>query len=147
LKGIGQKPYWVGMNMSDEEEPLSVESRIAPPPLTCPRCDNLLPSELGEVKCRICRSEVKVEHEGTRKAWREEKISCPACNKVLIAGVDKRPAKIECSSCKAHFELKAHKVKVEITCPKCECKLRMNQRPGERQITCPACSAVFKINF
>lgn len=130
-----------------EEENLSVESRISPPPLTCPRCDNLLPSELGEIKCRICGSEVKVEHEGTRRLWREEKVSCPECSKVLIAGVGKRPANLQCASCENQFELTPHKTKVEIACPKCKSKLRMNQRPGERNITCPACTVEFKINF
>ena len=130
-----------------EEESLSVESRIGPPPLTCPRCDNLLPSELGEIKCRICGSEVKVEHEGTRRQWREEKVSCPECSKVLVAGVGRRPANLQCASCDIHFELTPHKMKIEISCPKCESKLRMNQRPGERKITCPACTAEFQINF
>ena len=88
--------------MSDEEIP-GVESRIDTPDLSCPRCNNLLPSGLGEITCVMCKAEVKVEHEGTRKLWREEKISCPSCSKVLVCGVDKRPANLQCSACQTHF--------------------------------------------
>ena len=34
-------------------EELSVESRISPPALSCPKCDELLPYELGEVQCTM----------------------------------------------------------------------------------------------
>ena len=136
----------LGLNMSDEETP-GVESRIAPPDLTCPRCNHLLPSGLGVIKCVMCDVEVNVEHEGTRRKWREEKVSCPECSKVLICGVDKRPANLQCSACHSHFVLKPNRPKVEIACPKCERVLRMNKRPGERDVSCPACDAEFKIKF
>ena len=132
--------------MSDEDIP-GVESRIDTPDLSCPKCKNLLPSGLGEIKCVMCKVDVKVEHEGTRKLWREEKISCPSCSKVLVCGVDKRPANLQCSSCLVHFVLNPNRPKVEIACPSCERKLRMNKRPGEREISCPACEAEFKIKF
>lgn len=132
--------------MSDEDIP-GVESRIDTPDLSCPRCKNLLPSGLGEITCLMCKAEVKVEHEGTRKLWREEKISCPSCSKVLVCGVDKRPANLQCSSCSVHFVLNPNRPKVEIACPSCERKLRLNKRPGEREISCPACEAEFKIKF
>lgn len=132
--------------MSDEETP-GVESRIPTPDLSCPRCDNLLPSGLGVIKCEMCKSEVKVEHEGTRREWREEKVGCPECSKVLICGVDKRPANLQCSSCNTHFVLKPNRPKVEVSCPSCERKLRMNKRPGTRPITCPACDTEFEIKF
>ena len=80
----------------DEEEEIRIESRIAPPPLTCPKCDELLPPELGEVNCLMCESKVKVEHPVTRRKWKDEKVSCPGCEKVLIVGVDSRPANIQC---------------------------------------------------
>ena len=57
-------------------EELSVESRISPPALSCPKCNELLPYELGEVQCTMCSAKVKVEHEGTRKKWADEKVSC-----------------------------------------------------------------------
>ena len=132
--------------MSEDETP-GVESRIDTPDLSCPRCNNLLPSGLGLITCIMCKAEVNVEHEGTRKLWREEKISCPSCSKVLVCGVDKRPANLQCSSCKSHFILKPNRPKVEIECPSCQRKLRMNKKPGEREINCPACEAVFKVKF
>ena len=91
--------------MSEEESKPGIESRIPAPDLSCPKCDNLLPNGLGIITCVMCKSDVKVEHEGTRKKWREEKISCPGCSKVLICGVGKRPANLQCSSCQTHFVL------------------------------------------
>ena len=55
-----------------EEETPGVESRIGAPDLTCPKCNNLLPNGLGIIECLLCKAEVKVEHEGTRKRWSEE---------------------------------------------------------------------------
>ena len=132
--------------MSDEEV-LHTYTRIAPPDLSCPRCDNLLPSGLGELTCKMCDAEVKVEHEGTRRKWKEERIGCPECSKVLICGVDKRPANLKCSACETSFEVRAIKVKVEIECPSCNRQLRLNKTPGMRKITCPACEIEFKISF
>ena len=34
-----------------EEEEVRIESRIAPPPLSCPKCEELLPPDLGELNC------------------------------------------------------------------------------------------------
>lgn len=130
-----------------EEESLFTQSRISPPDLTCPRCDNLLPSGLGELICIMCNAEVKIEHEVTRRKWREERIGCPECSKVLICGVEKRPANLKCSSCETSFEVKALKPKAEIDCPSCNRQLRLNKTPGTREITCPACEIEFKISF
>ena len=128
-------------------EEMFVESRISPPALSCPKCNEMLPLKLGEVQCQMCSARVKVEHEGTKKKWREEKVSCPGCDKVLIVGVDSRPANLQCSSCNAHFVLNPNRPKIEITCPSCDRKLRMNKRPGKRDINCPACEAEFSITF
>ena len=58
--------------MSEEESSAGIESRISAPDLSCPKCNNLLPNGLGIITCVMCKSEVKVEHQGTRKRWREE---------------------------------------------------------------------------
>ncbi|MEC7280168.1 MAG: hypothetical protein VXV98_09080, partial [Candidatus Thermoplasmatota archaeon] len=73
-------------------ERLEVESSIAPPGLTCPRCNGLLPTGLGEMACTLCEAKVRVDHPATRRAWRDEKVACPSCHKVLVCGVDERPA-------------------------------------------------------
>ena len=135
------------MNSDEEQEQLSVESRIAPPSLTCPSCDGLLPSGLGEFQCKLCKAEVKVDHVITRKSWLEEKISCPKCNKVLIAGVDNRPCTLQCASCESIFDVTANIPKVEITCPSCERRMRMNKRPGKRKIACPSCHEELNVKF
>ena len=130
-----------------EDEQLSVESRIAPPSLTCPKCEGLLPSGLGVISCKLCDAEVKVDHALTRKSWLEEKIGCPKCNKVLIVGVDNRPCTLQCSSCESIFEVTANIPKVEITCPSCNRRMRMNKRPGERKISCPSCQDELIVKF
>ena len=132
------------MNMDEE---YTVESQVAPPVMRCPKCDGLLPSKLGELDCVLCDAEVRVDHPPTRRKWKEEKVACPECHKVLVAGVEDRPANLKCSSCATYFTLTAHVVKVEIRCPKCERKLRMNRRPGDRHIDCPACDTAFKVTF
>ena len=43
-------------------EELSVESKVAPPPLSCPKCKGLLPSGLGELQCTLCEARVRVDH-------------------------------------------------------------------------------------
>jgi DNA-directed RNA polymerase subunit M/transcription elongation factor TFIIS len=129
------------------EEQISVESRVAPPDLSCPKCNGLLPSKLGKVRCVLCEAEVNVEHKLTRKKWLEEKISCPECHTVLIAGVDDRPCHLKCSTCEIVFELKSHVKKVEIQCKKCDRKIRMNKRPGKRKITCPSCEEPLIVRF
>ena len=131
----------------DEEEEIRVESRIAPPPLTCPKCDELLPPELGEVNCSMCDSKVKVEHPVTRRKWKDEKVSCPGCDKVLVVGVDRRPANIQCASCQFAFTVHSNIPRVEVTCPGCERKLRMKRKPGKRNIDCPACDTKFSVKF
>jgi len=134
----------IGDCMSEE---FSVESRIAPPALSCPKCDEMLPSSLGELQCTMCSANVKVEHEGTRKKWRDEKIGCPQCEKVLIVGVDSRPANLQCASCDCQFTVKPNIPRVEIECPGCERRLRMKKKPGQRKIDCPACETKFNIRF
>jgi DNA-directed RNA polymerase subunit RPC12/RpoP len=128
-------------------EEITVESRVGPPPLSCPKCDHLLPSKLGVVVCLICEAKVNVEHEGTLRAWKEEKVSCPECSRVLIAGVSKRPAHLKCGQCDTYFTLTEHVPRVEIQCPHCERGLRMKQRPGSRALNCPACNMEFNVNF
>ncbi|MBT3476369.1 MAG: hypothetical protein HN458_00290 [Euryarchaeota archaeon] len=128
-------------------EELTVESRISPPALSCPKCDGLLPNELGELTCTLCNARVRVDHPVTRRKWSEEKLGCPECGKVLVAGVNKRPAHLRCASCSTHFTLTPHIPRVEVSCPGCNRQLRMKRRPGERQIDCPACSKSFKVTF
>ena len=82
-----------------------VVSNIAPPVITCPSCEGMLPSELGLVTCVLCSVQVRVEHEPTRRAWVKEKVACPSCNSVLVAGADNRPARLRCGSCGDSFTL------------------------------------------
>tara|TARA_B100000459_G_C8527313_1_gene178925 strand:- start:145 stop:537 length:393 start_codon:yes stop_codon:yes gene_type:complete len=128
-------------------ERLEVESSIAPPGLTCPRCDGLLPTGLGEMTCTLCEAKVKIDHPATRRAWRNEKVACPSCNKVLVCGVDERPALLQCGACEDEFILTAAVPKIEVACPACDRRLRMRRRPGRREITCPACDKRFAVNF
>ena len=120
------------------EEDLAVESAIAPPDLSCPKCEGLLPPELGEISCLLCDAKVRVEHPVTRRAWTEEKVACPSCNSVLISGVDRRPASLQCSTCARQFQIVANVPKAGI---------RMKKQPGQRDITCPACETMFRVNF
>ena len=131
----------------DEPVPYEVESRVSPPPAHCPQCNSLLPDDLGILKCVTCSAQVKVEHFPTREAWMKEKVTCPSCRHVLVAGVDTRPADIRCSKCKHEFTLSKKIIKVEIECPACDRGLRITQRPGERKLRCPACMEIFKISF
>ena len=131
----------------DEPVPYEVESRVSPPPAHCPHCDSLLPDDLGILECVTCSAQVKVEHFPTREAWNKEKVTCPSCRHVLVAGVDTRPADIRCSKCKHEFTLTKKIIKVEIECPACDRGLRITQRPGERKLRCPACMEIFKISF
>ena len=126
---------------------LEVESEISPPLINCPNCDGLLPLGLGTKTCTLCDAVVNVEHEATRKEWVEERFACPNCSKVLVCGVEERPAKVVCSSCSNQIVVKPKVVKVEITCPSCERRLRLKPRPGSRQINCPACDDAFKVTF
>ena len=101
-----------------------VVSNIAPPVITCPSCEGMLPSELGLVTCVLCSVQVRVEHEPTRRAWVKEKVACPSCNSVLVAGADNRPARLRCGSCGDSFTLLRARPKVDIHCPSCEAHLR-----------------------
>ena len=127
------------------EGPFSVESKIAPPPLTCPKCDGLLPSALGELSCVLCGSRMKIEHEVTRRDWEKEKLGCPKCKKLLVVGVGERPTNIRCASCQCDFEVKAKVPKTEVKCPGCERRLRLRTRPGTRSVSCPACDTRFEM--
>jgi DNA-directed RNA polymerase subunit RPC12/RpoP len=129
------------------DAPLDVESSIAPPLINCPNCDGLLPLGLGEKTCTLCEAVVLVDHEATRKEWMDEMVACPSCSKVLVCGVDDRPATVACSSCANQFIINPKVVKVEISCPACERRLRLKPRPGSRQIICPACEESFKVTF
>ncbi|DAC48440.1 MAG TPA: hypothetical protein HA340_06960 [Candidatus Thalassarchaeaceae archaeon] len=129
------------------DAPLDVDSSIAPPLINCPNCDGLLPLGLGEKTCTLCEAVVRVDHEATRKEWMDERVACPSCSKVLVCGVDDRPATVACSSCANQFIINPKVVKVEISCPACERRLRLKPRPGSRQIICPACEESFKVTF
>ena len=128
-------------------EEMFVESRISPPALSCPKCNEMLPQQLGEVQCQMCSARVNIKHEGTKKKWRDEKVSCPGCDKVLIVGVDSRPANLQCASCECQFTVRPNTPKVEIACPGCDRRLRMKKKPGKREIDCPACDKKFVIKF
>lgn len=128
-----------------QEGPWSVESKIAPPALSCPKCDGLLPSALGELSCVICGARMKIEHEVTRREWEEEKLGCPKCKKLLVVGIAERPANVRCGSCQCDFEVKAKVPKTEVKCPGCERRLRLRTRPGTRSVTCPACDSRFEM--
>lgn len=140
-----------GTTMTEEQEntPVAYEimSRISPPPANCPSCESLLPSNLGELDCVVCSAKVRVEHEPTRHDWLNEKVTCPACRHVLVAGTDVRPADLRCASCRHEFTLSPKVIKVEIKCPACERGLRITQRPGERNLKCPACQEGFRVTF
>ena len=135
------------MNEDTTPVPYEIESRIAPPPAHCPNCESLLPSNLGVLECVVCTAQVKVEHPPTRELWEHEKVTCPSCRHVLVAGVESRPADIRCANCKHEFTLSPKVIKVEINCPACDRGLRIPQRPGERKLRCPACQEGFKVNF
>ncbi len=128
-------------------EEYTVESKISPPALSCPKCEGMLPMKLGDLTCQLCDAKVRVDHPLTRRKWNEEKVSCPACSKVLVAGVDHRPAHLKCGMCETHFTLNEQTPRVEISCPGCERNLRMKRRPGRREIECPACETSFAVKF
>ena len=131
--------------MSDEIP--EIESKIASPTIDCPRCDSILPHELGEVTCRVCAAVVRIDHKPTRDAWMDEKVGCPSCSKILRVGVDERPCALRCSSCSIVFKVTRKVVKVEGDGPSCERQLRIRPKPGKRRFDCPACSESFFVTF
>jgi LSD1 subclass zinc finger protein len=130
-----------------EEPETEIESRVTTPAIDCPNCEHLLPPGIGEIECAVCKAVVGIDHELTRQAWIDEKVSCPVCSSILVVGVEERPTDLRCSVCKHDFILLPMTVKVEITCPACERRLRIKQRPGSRALTCPACDEKFKVTF
>jgi len=128
------------------EEILSIESSVDIPAAHCPNCSALLDEGMDIVACVKCGSKSRVDQPALRHAWAEEKIACPSCSRVLIAGVDKRPAKLQCSSCQVKFTIGPKLMKVDISCPGCERVLRIRRAAGERMLKCPACEREIKVS-
>ena len=126
---------------------VEIESKHAPPLAECPHCEHMLPPGLGEIECEICGAVCKVSHQPTTEALIEEKLPCPHCNIILVAGTDERPIELTCSACSGGFILTEKVVKVEIECPACDRTLRIRPKPGKRQLTCPACETGFNVTF
>ncbi len=118
-----------------------------PPALSCPTMQGMLPMGLGEQPVCCAMLVCGLTTPGTRRAWTEEKVACPGCSKVLVAGVDDRPALLRCGSCEVEFHLTPKQAKIEVACPSCDRRLRMNRRPGRREVSCPACDTGFAVNF
>lgn len=132
---------------TDVAPPPEVESKFAPPLVECPNCDHMLPQGLGEIECEICGAVCRVAHEPTIKALKTEKVQCPHCTTVVVAGSENRPIELTCASCSGIFSITRKVVKVEIQCPGCEAKLRIRPRPGKRELNCPACTDSFNVSF
>ena len=128
-----------------EDTQLEIESKVELPSLSCPSCNGLLPSLLGEITCKLCNSKVKITHPATIKSWENEKLPCPDCGKVLIVGIGKRPCEIKCGSCDSIFVINPHIPKVEVQCPSCRRRMRVIRKPGTRKLNCPACETGFNI--
>ncbi len=127
--------------------PPEVESKHAPPLAECPNCDHMLPQGLGEIECELCGAVCRVSHQPTVEMLTKEKVPCPNCMTVLVAGTDKRPVELTCSACSGIFTLTRKIVKVDIQCPSCERGLRIRPRPGKRELSCPACKNDFHVTF
>ena len=130
--------------MDDRPE---IESKVAPPVARCAHCQGMLPLGLGEKTCVLCGAVCRVTHERTIIDLREEKIPCPKCSTLVIAGTDERPVDLICGSCQGPFRIIPKVVKVEIGCPSCDRMLRLRPRPGSRKISCPACESEFSVTF
>ncbi len=107
----------------------------------------MLPPGMGEVECEICGAVCRVTHEPTVESLKSEKVQCPHCNTVVVAGTDQRPIELTCASCSGMFVITRKIVKAEIQCPNCESQLRIRPRPGKRELTCPACEDSFNVTF
>ena len=130
-----------------EEANITISSNVDIPPTYCPKCDALLPEGPGEKECGSCSAKVNVKLPSLEHEWKNERIACPTCSKVLVAGVGTRPCKLKCSSCDQKFTLAKKIMKSEIACPGCERKLRVKRTPGEKLLKCPACEKEIKIKF
>ena len=96
---------------------VEIESKHAPPLAECAHCEHMLPPGLGEIICEVCGAGCRVNHEPTVEALIEEKVPCPHCHTILVAGTDERPIDLTCGACSGGFTLVAKVVKVEIDCP------------------------------
>ena len=126
---------------------VEIESKHAPPLAECAHCEHMLPPGLGEIECEVCGAVCKVSHQPTIDALTEEKVPCPHCHTILVAGTDERPIELTCGACSGGFTLSKKIVKVEIECPGCDRTLRIRPKPGKRQLTCPACENGFNVTF
>tara|TARA_B100000902_G_C27294807_1_gene909277 strand:+ start:432 stop:851 length:420 start_codon:yes stop_codon:yes gene_type:complete len=128
-----------------EEASITIVSKVDIPATYCPKCNLLLPEGAGEKICVNCNSRVNIKLPSLENDWKNERVACPGCSKVLIAGIGKRPCKLKCSACKQKFTLTKKVMKLEISCPSCERKLRIRRTPGEKLLKCPACEKEIKI--
>jgi len=126
---------------------VEVESKHAPPLAECAHCEHMLPPGLGEITCEICGAGCRVTHDLTVEALIDEKVPCPHCHTILVAGTDERPIDLNCGACSGAFTLIPKIIKVEIECPGCERTLRIRPKPGKRQLNCPACETEFHVTF
>ena len=81
FRGTSSRSNWCFTRKRSDtvSEALSVESKVAPPPLSCPKCGGLLPSGLGEINCTLCDARVRVDHAATRRKWsRRNSLARPA---------------------------------------------------------------------
>ena len=127
--------------------PPDVESKHAPPLAECPNCDHMLPQGLGEIECELCGAVCRVSHEPTVELLTKEKVPCPHCMTVVVAGTGKRPVELTYSACSGIFNITSKIVKVDIQCPACERGRRIRPRPGKRELSCPACKNDFHVTF
>ncbi|MFL2957102.1 MAG: hypothetical protein ACJZ39_06580 [Candidatus Thalassarchaeaceae archaeon] len=107
----------------------------------------MLPPGLGDITCEICGAGCRVTHDLTVEALIDEKVPCPHCHTILVAGTDERPIDLNCGACSGGFTLTPKIIKVEIECPGCERTLRIRPKPGKRQLNCPACETEFHVTF